>query len=200
MITDMSIEGLSEVLHSIIHEENMDTCTMIGHSMGGYITLAFAEKYWNHLEQFGLVHSTAYADNEEKKSTRKKGIEFIKEHGAFEFLKTTTPNLFSEKSKLQLKQTIENFIESLSGFSENALTSYYTAMINRPDRTSVLKNSTHPVLIVAGENDNAVPLEDILQQSHLSQTSQFLILKNSGHMGMLEEPVLLNKILIDFLS
>ena len=41
MIDDMSLEGMAEVLHTIIHEENIDNCTVIGHSMGGYITLAF---------------------------------------------------------------------------------------------------------------------------------------------------------------
>ena len=67
LIHDMSMEGMAEVLHTIIHEEDIDRCTMIGHSMGGYITLAFAEKYFNHLKAFGLIHSTALADSEEKK-------------------------------------------------------------------------------------------------------------------------------------
>ena len=88
MIEDMSMEGMAEVLHSIIHEEEIERCTVIGHSMGGYILLALAEKYWNHLDAFGLFHSSAYADSEEKKTVRKKGIAFIHEHGAFEFLKT----------------------------------------------------------------------------------------------------------------
>jgi pimeloyl-ACP methyl ester carboxylesterase len=95
LISDMSVEGLAEPIHEIIHEENIDECTMIGHSMGGYVTLAFAEKYWNHLNAFGLFHSTAFADSEEKKAARRKGIEFINQHGAFEFLKTSIPNLFS---------------------------------------------------------------------------------------------------------
>ena len=116
MISDMSMEGLAEVLHSIIHEENIDRWTVIGHSMGGYITLALVENYWNHVNAFGLFHSTAFADTEEKKETRKKGIEFIKQHGAFEFLKTATPNLFSPNSKSQIPNSIQEFISSLDGF------------------------------------------------------------------------------------
>ena len=72
MVTDMSMEGLAEVLHSIIHEEQIDTCAVIGHSMGGYITLALVESYWNHVNAFGLFHSTAFADTEEKKTNPKK--------------------------------------------------------------------------------------------------------------------------------
>ena len=67
MINDMSMEGMAEVIYSIIHEEKIKSCILIGHSMGGYITLAFAEKYPEYLTAFGLFHSTAYADNEEKR-------------------------------------------------------------------------------------------------------------------------------------
>src|SRR5215471_4780390 len=60
---------------------------LIGHSMGGYISLAFAEKYPSYLAGLGLFHSTAYPDSEERKTTRKKAIETIKNNGACDFLK-----------------------------------------------------------------------------------------------------------------
>jgi pimeloyl-ACP methyl ester carboxylesterase len=200
MVSDMSIEGMAEVLHSIIHSENIDKWTVIGHSMGGYITLALAETYWNHVETFGLFHSTAFPDTEEKIQTRKKGIEFIKQHGAFEFLKTATPNLFSPNSKLQIPNSIEDFLSGLASFSAEALIAYYNAMMKRPDRTTVLKKSEKPVLFIAGEHDNAIPLNDILKQCYLPEKSYFHLLKNSGHMGMMEETETVNRILADFLS
>jgi pimeloyl-ACP methyl ester carboxylesterase len=199
MIDDMSMGGMAEVLHTIIHEENIDKCTVIGHSMGGYITLALVENYWNHVNAFGLFHSSAFADTEEKKETRKKGIEFIKQNGAFEFLKTTTPNLFSPNSKEQIPNTINDFIESLKGFTSKALIAYYEAMMSRPDRTSILKNTKNPVLFIAGEHDNAIPLNDVLKQCHLPEKSYFHVLKNSGHLGMMEEPQNANRILEEFL-
>ena len=85
MIDDMSMEGMAEVIHSIIHEENIDSCPVIGHSMGGYILLALMEKYWNHVSAFGLFHSSSFADSEEKIATRRKGIEFIEQNGAAPF-------------------------------------------------------------------------------------------------------------------
>ena len=200
VIEDMSMEGLAEVLHAIIHEENISTCTVIGHSMGGYITLALVESYWNHVNAFGLFHSSAFADTEEKKETRKKGIEFIKQHGAFEFLKTATPNLFSPYSKEQIPNAIDEFIAGLKNFSPDALISYYKAMMERPDRTAVLKNTKNPVLFIAGEHDNAIPLADVLKQCHLPEKSYFHLFKKSGHMGMMEETEKANLILEEFLA
>jgi pimeloyl-ACP methyl ester carboxylesterase len=199
LIENSSIEGMAEVLHQIIHEEDIDHCVMIGHSMGGYITLAFAEMYWNHLSAFGLFHSSAYADSKEKIATRQKGIEFINEHGAFAFLKTATPNLFSLLTKAENPGLIDKQINSLDNFSPAALVSYYEAMINRTDRTAILLQTTVPVLFIIGKYDNAVPPEDSLQQCHLPEKSYIHMLNRSGHMGMLEEPQQSNQILEKFL-
>ena len=199
MIDDMSIEGMAEVIHSIIHEENIEACPVIGHSMGGYITLAFAEKYWNHLTAFGLFHSSAFADSEEKKATRRKGIEFIIQSGAFEFLKTATPNLFSPQTKDEKPELIEEQIAAAHNFSSAALVSYYEAMIKRPDRTDILRKATVPVLFTMGKYDNAIPLEDGLKQCHLPEKSYIHILQKSGHMGMLEEADESNRLLEKFL-
>jgi pimeloyl-ACP methyl ester carboxylesterase len=173
--------------------------SILGHSMGGYIILAFAEKFPQYLNAFGLFHSTAYADSEEKKNTRKKGIEFIKQYGAFEFLKTVVPNLFSPDSKEKMPGKISDFINSLHNFSPTALVSYYEAMMQRPDRTDVLKKSKIPVLFIMGKYDTAIPLEDGLEQCHLPEKSYIHILHKSGHMGMMEEAEESNRFLEEFL-
>lgn len=174
--------------------------SLIGHSMGGYITLAFVEKYGGMLDSFGLFHSTAYADTEEKKAVRRKGIAFIKEHGAFEFLKTSTPNLFSPGFKDRHPEKVDEFIRSLNNFSAGSLVSYYESMIKRPDRTAILKNPKIPVLFVMGEFDNAIPMQDSLTQCHLPERAYINILHHSGHMGMIEETDKSNRLLEDFLS
>ncbi len=199
MIDDMSMEGMAEMLHSIIHEENIEACPVIGHSMGGYITLALVEKYWNHVSAFGLFHSTAFADSEEKRAIRRKGIDFINQHGAFEFLKTTTPNLFSQITKDESPELVTEFIAGLNNFSPATLVSYYEAMMSRPDRTRMLQKAIVPVLFIMGKYDNAIPLEDGLKQCHLPEKSYIHILRNSGHMGMLEEKEKCHEILEKFL-
>ena len=199
LIPDMSMTGMAETIHTIVHEEGLHTCTLIGHSMGGYITLAFAENYWNHLDAFGLFHSSSYADSEEKKATRRKGIAFIREHGAFEFLKTATPNLFAPETKEKKSALIEKQIAGLSRFTQEALVAYYEGMIGRPDRTDVLRQTHVPVLFIIGKSDNAVSPEDSLQQSHLPEKAYIHLLPHSGHMGMLEEPDTCNRILDEFL-
>jgi pimeloyl-ACP methyl ester carboxylesterase len=188
LIDDMSIEGMADAVKAIADVELTPNFSLIGHSMGGYITLAFAEKYPELLNAFGLFHSTAYADTDEKKAVRRKGIEFIQKNGAKAFLETSIPNLFSDLSKVEMPEIIDEFIRRQHNFSAEALVLYYEAMINRPDRTPVLRNSTVPVLFIMGKYDKAIPLGDCLKQCHMPRKSYIHIHYRSGHMGMLEEP------------
>ncbi|HUQ96522.1 MAG TPA: alpha/beta hydrolase, partial [Chitinophagaceae bacterium] len=131
--------------------------------------------------------STAFADTDEKKETRKKGIAFIKEHGAFHFLKTTIPNLYSTATKETAPALIENQVASVTTFSDETLIANYEAMIQRPDRTGVLRNLNVPVLFVFGKWDTAVPLQSGLAQCTFAQLAYIHVLDHSGHMGMQEE-------------
>lgn len=195
---NMRIEALAESVNAILQAEGVTSCVMIGHSMGGYVTLAFAEQYKKVLKGFGLFHSTAFADNDEKKTTRQKGIEFIKQHGAQAFLKTTLPNLYSPATKQTDPALIEQQLAAVSYFSDAALINYYQAMMARPDRTHVLQTDL-PVLFVLGQHDTAVPPADSWKQAHLPQKSYIHMLYDTAHMGMVEEAEKTNALLNEYL-
>lgn len=194
----VSMSDYALCIKGILEKEEIEKCTMIGHSMGGYITMAFAEKYPEYLTAFGLFHSSAYADDTDKILTRKKAIEFINKNGAAAFLATSISGLFKDAEIS--RNDINNLLENGNNFSPQALIQYYEAMISRPDRTDVLKNSKVPVLFILGEYDKAVPFKSGLEQSTLAKTTYVNILRRSAHMGMLEETEKSNKILADFLQ
>lgn len=200
LINDMSMEGMAETFPFIMHKEGIESCIIIGHSMGGYVILALAEKYPNLFTALGLFQSSAFADSDEKKSIRQKGIEFINQHGAFEFLKATTPNLFSQEFKDKNPSFVDEYISTLNNFSPAALVKYYKSMIQRPERVDVLKKIAVSILMIMGKYDNAVPLNDGLKQSHLPEKVDIHILRHSGHMGMLEESAVANRILEGFIT
>jgi pimeloyl-ACP methyl ester carboxylesterase len=194
-----SMEGLSSSIKDILDHEKITISSVIGHSMGGYIALAFAEKYGECLNGLGLFHSSAFADSEEKKAVRKRGIQFIEEHGQLKFLEQSTPNLFSDAFKAKHPQIVGEIIGRYTNFQEAALVHYYHAMMQRPDRTHILKNYPGAVLFILGEHDTAIPLADGLRQCHMPRLSNIHILKNSGHMGMIEETDKCREILQKFL-
>jgi pimeloyl-ACP methyl ester carboxylesterase len=209
MIEDMSMEGMAEAIKAVIDFElpkylrptgEAEKVCIIGHSMGGYITLALAEKYPEILTAFGLFSSSAFADSEEKKAARLKSIEFVKNNGAYEFLKTSIPGLFDEQWSKHHQQEIVGLVERSRQFTPEAIVKYYEAMIARPDRTAVFKTFTGPVLFIIGEHDKAVPFEQSMQQCYLPTQSHVQILRNSAHMGMWEETDKTNAALLQFVQ
>ena len=216
LINDMSIEGMAELVKEIISREalkfpqilsvvegqgveGVPVC-LFGHSMGGYISLAFAEKYPQMLSSIALVHSSAFADNDEKKANRLKSIEFVKKNGAFEFLKAVITDLFSETWATSNPEIIDTQIEKSRAFSDEAIMAYYQAMINRPDRTTVLKNFGKPILFIIGQHDKAVPFEQSMQKCYIPDQSHIHILRNTAHMGMFEEADKVNNAILQFIN
>ncbi len=198
-LTDYADAIKAIVDFEIIKADGKTPFIIIGHSMGGYISLAFAEKYPELLNGIGLFHSSSYADDEQKKEARNKGIDFIQKKGPQAFLKNTIPNLFSEKTKKESPQLIEKLIALSKSFTSQSLIQYYEAMIKRPDRSSVLRSFKKPVLLIVGTHDNGVPLQAGLEQSHIPCISYFHILKYSAHMGMWEEKETSTELLEKFL-
>ncbi|MFD2919716.1 alpha/beta fold hydrolase [Terrimonas rubra] len=201
---NLSMETMAQAVQQLLAQPALDVfpkekIILIGHSMGGYVTLAFAEKYQELLKSWGLFHSTAVADSAEKKQVREKGIAFIEKNGAAAFIESTVGNLFSTKTKKDNPQLIKDFLHSMNNFSDTSLVSYYRAMINRPDRTAVLKNTTVPVLLVLGKDDQAIPYDEALKLAYMANKTYFYTLQQSGHMGMLEEEEKTNGILQEFI-
>jgi pimeloyl-ACP methyl ester carboxylesterase len=209
MIEDMSMEGMAECVKEIIIHETASlyfksgephSVIVIGHSMGGYITLALAEKHPELLNGFGLFHSTAYADAEERKEGRRKTIKSIEEKGVEEWVRTSLPNLFSAVTKKDNPEMIDEQMANARNFSPEAIVNYQTAMMKRPDRTDVLKKATVPVLFILGKYDTVVPLKDGIEQCSLADLNYIHVLENAGHVGVMEEAPETNTILENYVA
>jgi pimeloyl-ACP methyl ester carboxylesterase len=199
-IDNMSMEGIAECIASLVEYLSPEPHCLIGHSMGGYISLAYAEQYPTKLKGLGLFHSTAYADGTAKKETRKKAIDFVRSHGVPAFMEVIIPGLFAPHTAQEQAQLIEKQLKESHNFLASSVVSYYDAMMKRPDRAGVLEHFEHPVLFVLGNFDTLLPTEDLLEQAARSKKSYIYRLERSGHMGMIEEPEKTNQILVSYLT
>ena len=183
-----SVEDYADELHRFLTNAGISKLTLIGHSMGGYIALAFAEKYPDMLEGFGLFHSTAFADDEAKKHQRTQMIDMLKNHGTASFIKNTAPNMFGERYKELFPEKIQEHIAYFSKLPAEALIAGIKAMRNRPDRTHILASLPFPVLFIIGMQDKVLPFETLITLSEYPKKGYPFILAEAGHMGMVERP------------
>lgn len=160
---------------------------VIGHSMGGYATLAFEDYYPEVTIGFVLFHSHALADTEEKKLNRDREIELVRAGKKNQFIQINIPNAFAEDNQEAFSREIEWAKEIALATPDQGIILALEGMKARPDRREVIQKSTDPLLIVAGRKDYYIPFEIYEQHFQLARNTETLILENSGHMGFIEE-------------
>ncbi len=183
----VSMEWFAEEIHRLLLQLNISSFTYVGHSLGGYVGLAYAEKYTAMLTGFCLFHSTAFADSEERKSNRDKTIAFIQKYTADLFTQSFIEPLFLLQNRAALKEEIVMLKRIAKQSAEHGIIATTLAMRDRPDRTAVLADLSVPVLLIGGKNDATIPIDKLKEQALLSGHIQLAEIENCGHMGMFEQ-------------
>lgn len=186
LIENFSVELAADVVKAVLDFLEIKKCTLIGHSMGGYVSLAFAKKYPATLIGLGLFHSHPFADSEEKKINRAKSILFIQKNGHHHYIKQLFPNLFPPSFASSNNFLINKMIHRASRFSKEGIIEGLQLMMNRPDQTMILQEIKCPVLFIVGRKDEIVPQEGSIEQTAMPDVSHIHLLDGVGHMGMFE--------------
>jgi len=171
-------------------------CSAVGHSLGGYVVLAMAEIEPLLFSKLVLFHSTALADPKEKKENRDKVIEFVNRNGAEAFTSGFINPLFADQKHVEIEQVRKIAIQA----KKDTVIAYTKAMRDRPDRTAVLTQFPKPILIIVGEKDPGISVESVENQASLSSDVKVHPMKNTGHMGMFENPEESAHTIIQFLK
>ena len=145
-----------------------------------------------------LIHSTAYPDSEEAKKGREAGVEKVKKEGISAFIDGLIPKLFSPDNIEKNQNDITTAKEIGYTTSSQGVMKTLIAMKNRPDRNSVLEKAEIPVLLIAGEKDQIIPSEKTFSVS--KSNIKHVLIKDSGHMSMYENPSELINKMIEFLN
>ncbi len=184
--SEISVEEMANCVRNTLKGLHIHETVLIGHSLGGYVGMAFAEQYHFMLKGLGMFHSTAFADSEAKREGREKAIEHIKNYGTKAFLESFFPNLYAPKNQILYQSAIQEQFDEVRNIKPEALIATLEAMKNRQDRSGVLPTLGMPVLYVIGKQDVNIPLEQSLEQCHLAPQNLVQILENVGHIGMIE--------------
>ena len=186
--SQFSLSDIARKIKSCLDEHNVHQYVMIGHSLGGYIALAFARLYQENLRGLGLFHSSVFTDSVEKMEIRNKLIDFVKKNGVRLFIKTFVPSLFYDKNLPQISQIVERLKIKAAKTQANSVIEYARAMRDRKSSVDLVRSIKIPVMFIIGEKDESVPLDKSLEQATLPYNSHILKLSETGHMGMYEKP------------
>ncbi len=185
-----SMEFLADVVAATLNALEIKSCTLVGHSMGGYVAAAFAERHAEMLDALVMFSSRPVADGEEKRERRLREIALIK-GGKKELIARSAPAVrFAEQNRSRMRDAIIDCEEIALLCEDEGIVAILNGMMNRPDRSEVLRNLSAPVTFIFGRYDDYIPVEAAEQTIAAVPTASVVWLERSGHMGFLEEPQL----------
>ena len=180
-----SMDFMARMVKTVLDETGVNQCVMLGHSMGGYVALAFAEHYPYSLRGLGLINSHALSDSESHRESRLAVCSQVKENRA-SYIINFVPTLFDDSNRAALSQDIKDLQDQCLETRTEAIIAAQKGMMNRPSRIPVLQQLEIPVLFVYGKNDNRIPLEIAISQAMIPHHAEILLLDHVGHMSFLE--------------
>ena len=193
-----TMDLIAKCVKAVMDSLRLKKYVIIGHSMGGYVGLAYADLFPDNLKGLCLFHSSAYADSEEKKRDRTRSIKIVKANHKI-YTTEVIKNLFATKNSKYLKTEIAFAQKIASKVSKQSIVAALEGMKDRPNRDLVLGMVHYPVMMVIGELDNVLPKDQLLEQSQLIKNKHLLYLEHDGHMGFLESPRVTLKALKKFI-
>lgn len=193
-----TMEFLADTMAEALRALGIARCTLVGHSMGGYVALAFCEHHPELLDGVVLLSSTPYADAPEKAENRRREIALV-QAGKKELLSRVAPAAgFAEENRARMRDAIEDLAEQVLLTEDEGIVALLRGMIERPDRNEVLRRSSVPQLFLFGRKDGYIPAETAEALAAAHPQAQVVWLEHSGHMGFLEEPEACAAALLEF--
>ena len=192
-----TMEDQADMVHHVLHELKIRKAVLIGHSMGGYVALAFAELYPETMKGLVLLNSTSRADIDERIANRTRAIKAVKQNYVAA-VRMSIANLFSEENREKLVEQIEWVREEALQTPLQGIIAAQEGMKLRKDREVLLHFAPYPIMLILGKKDPVLNYEENLEQ--IEDTKVQLVTFNDGHMSHLENQAELEKVLLGFLK
>ncbi|TRX35250.1 alpha/beta fold hydrolase [Flavobacterium restrictum] len=178
-----TMEDNADVVHEVLSQLRIRKAILVGHSMGGYVALTFAELYSDSVKGLVLLNSTSRADSDERKKNRDRAIKAVKKDYTT-FVRLSIANLFSENNRERLVNEIENVkIQALKTPLQGIVASLEGMKI-RKDREVILHFGPYPKMLILGKQDPVLNYNESLEQ--LENTTVDLVTFPDGHMSAIE--------------
>ena len=192
---NLSMVTIAMQVRKLLIELNISSYTLVGHSMGGYVGLELMKQDCK-CEKLILFHSNFWEDSQDKKKDRERVAKIVKKNKTL-FIYEAIPNLFMNPEKND--KVVKNLIQEAIKMNSKAIAINSMAMSKRIDNSNFVENNAHKIIVIQGENDTIVPSKKM--EKFLVQTKVELIkINNCGHMGHIEKPEEISKILNLFIS
>ncbi len=194
-----TMEEMADMVRFVLRAHDVRRAFFVGHSMGGYVALAFAEQYPDNTKGVCLFNSSALADTKLKKQDRDRAIQVVKLNHE-RFINEVIPKLFVRMDTPSLRRALKQTLKVALNTSKQGIISALEGMKIRENREIVLKFAPYPVLFVVGKQDGLLRYEELIKQSKLNDKGRHYLSEKGGHLCFFEDKYPCLQALIDFME
>lgn len=182
-----TMEMMAEVVRDVLLKLGLQKVIIVGHSLGGYVTLAFLEHFPEYLSGYCLFHSQPLADSIEVVKNRNREINLVQRGMKDRMYPGNVLKMFATSNIEIFSEAITRSKEISSKIPGEGIISVLRGMISRPSRVDLMEKGIVPCLWILGSMDNYIPCDEIQNKVKLPENATLVVLQKSGHMGFIEE-------------
>ncbi|WP_308991506.1 alpha/beta hydrolase [Mariniflexile litorale] len=187
-----TMELMAKAVEAVLNHLKIKYSTFIGHSMGGYVALAFAEKNPDALKGLCLMNSTALPDTEEKKQNRDRAIVAVKQNYKT-FIRIAVNNLFRPKNRIAFADKIKEVVNEALKTPLQGIIAALEGMKIRKNRVHILQLSNFKKMIIISKKDPVLDYNILFNQAMNNNVN--VVEFPDGHMSHIEnESIFLTQI------
>jgi pimeloyl-ACP methyl ester carboxylesterase len=192
-----SIPQLAAEMVALIDHLALERCVIAGLSLGGYIALSIAVKHPGVVARLILAHTRSRADTETERASRTDLIAALEKDGTSILPSRLLPRLLGPNAAESVRQQVAAMVERAN---REACIHAITAMRERPDMTVKLPEIACPTMVVAGDSDVIIPVEECQKMASMIPQGTIAVIPKTGHLSNLEDSRAFNASMDTFLS
>ncbi len=193
-----SMEFMASVVKEFLDSMKLTKVFITGHSLGGYVALAFLELYPGYLSGYCLFHSQPFADSRETLEKREREIAIVEAGKKHLMYPDNVTRMFAPSNIDKYSEALKRSKEIASKIPGEGIIAMLKGMMERPSRLVIMEEGRVPCLWILGSMDSYIPCDTVRAKVKLPSNAQVIVLKQSGHLGFIEEEKLSLKILTGF--
>ena len=195
-----TMEFMAGAVKVLLENLHINKIFLAGHSLGGYVALAFLELYPGMLKGYCLFHSHPFADRPESVEKREREIKIVRAAKKYLLYPENISQMYATENLGRFMEELQRSKDIASTIRDEGIIAVLNGMMNRPSRLKVMEEGKVPCLWILGKMDNYISCDEILSKVNLPANARVVILEKSGHMGFIEEEDRSVLVLTDFIK
>jgi pimeloyl-ACP methyl ester carboxylesterase/acyl-CoA thioesterase FadM len=187
-------------LAALLDALHVERAVVCGLSMGGYVAFELLRRHPGRISALILMSTRATPDDADGRATRETMIARVRRDGPAFLADEMTPKLLAPMSLQTMPEVVQQVRAMAAAGSPHGIAGALAAMRDRPDSTALLPTITVPTLVLAGRDDQLIPVAAARAMADAIPDAQHAIIPSAGHLPPLEQPVNTGRVVREFLE